>query len=92
MLVFIYDKGKSIKHKTEPFPQIVFHFHLQLLYQIIFFFSHKPNFFKAKLFFNLGQSVYTSVLQFALFVNLDMLKLTYRFQTLHDDSYNRKTI
>ena len=45
------------------------------------------NFFKAKLFYYHGWSVRPSVRhkQLALFVNLNSLELSYRFQTLHDD-------
>ena len=47
-----------------------------------FFYS----FLKAKLLYNLGWSVRPKLL--ALFVYLDMLELSYRFQTCHNDSYN----
>ena len=47
---------------------------------------------KAKLFYNQGWSVRTTVRPYvshrelSLFVNLNRLELSYRFQTLHDDS------
>ncbi len=47
-------------------------------------------FLKAKLFYNLGRSASPSRL--ALFVNLGMLKLSYRFQTLNGDSCSRKVL
>ncbi len=66
-----------------------------ILLKLFFVFAFYPNFesrafLKAKIFYNEGWSVRTSVRleRLALFVNIGMLKLSHRFQTLPDDSYN----
>ena len=74
-----YNQGRSVG--LGQLLLLIIHIRFKFIIQI---YNNFSVFLKAKLFYNQGRSV--RPLQLALFVNLNSLKLYYRFQTLHDDS------